>query len=135
MDCREFEEIVEELVAERAPVSPAAEARQHQASCDACRELEVLVRASLETPEDEADDRLTGRVIATTTGATCDGALLRLVDLSDERGIEADLVHLHLDHCGSCRRVAETLDWMTEALPSLAEIRPDDAFMRDVLAA
>lgn len=136
MDCREFERLIEDLVEGELRPPLAAQARAHAAACDSCRDLEELVRASVTAAPPPPDADLAAKVMATTSGSPCEGALERLSDLTDHTdGIESSLVQMHLDHCVSCSRVAETLVWLHQALPTMAEIEPDSKFTRDVIRA
>lgn len=81
-------------------------------------------------------DDLTRRVLAQTSGSPCPGAqehIAPLVDGALPSGDE-ELTRMHVAHCHECARILETVTWLTSELPTLAEVEPDAAFARDVMA-
>src|SRR5262245_32643812 len=80
---------------------------------------------------------LTRRVLAQTSGSPCPSAHERLAPLADGAlpPGDAELMRMHVTHCGECARLLEVIGWLSEQLPALAEVEPGPAFTRDVMAA
>ncbi len=141
MDCRTLEQQLDALVAasstDRAPEAAGldAEARDHLAGCVRCRQLYEVALGRLDVLGEGAGRRLTESIVAQTTGSSCARAAEMLPELFDNAlsAAETELVHLHLQHCAPCAQLHETLAWIAGALPELAEIAPDAAFVDDVL--
>lgn len=82
-------------------------------------------------------EELTRSVLARTSGSSCPSAHERLAPLADgdlEAG-DAELIRLHVAHCGECARILDVVAWLAKELPALAEVEPGPAFTRDVMAA
>jgi len=136
MNCRELERRLEGSLGRGEPTTLDAEAGMHLASCERCRDLEEILRASLEEAPPSGPD-LTAAVMARTSGAACGAAGDQLADLVDGAlaGVERDLVISHLDACSSCEELAEAMRLLSRELPELAGIDPGEAFTASVLRA
>jgi anti-sigma factor RsiW len=134
MNCRELELLLEnlgELVGD--------DAARHMKECPRCSELQAVLNGGLEslvTGPGAAPD-LTGDVMRATTGPACGRAEEQLPDLVDKilPSQDAELVSLHLEHCRACGELARTLEWMSEHLPSMAEVTPPASFTAQVIGA
>jgi anti-sigma factor RsiW len=100
-----------------------------------CRECASFA-AALESPVDDAED-LTQAVLRGTGCAACDQSLERLPDWIDGAiaTVDAELLAGHVTHCAECQAIAGVLRAMETDLPELAEVRPDERFLDDVMAA
>jgi predicted anti-sigma-YlaC factor YlaD len=137
VNCLEFQHRLEAFVAGTLDADAASAVRDHLRTCPRCREMQNLVRESLDVPEIVVPADLTESILERTSGSPCARSrelLCGLVDrtLSD---IDTDLVNLHIDTCDGCRSLATTLARLAEDLPEMALLSPGDNFTGDVLAA
>ena len=135
MDCREWENQLDDLLAGRLAVQQRLQVEEHLAACPACAELFATAqgnRNALSTP-DQTD--LTEAVLARTSGPACGRSEELLCDLvaGDLPGGDAQLVRMHLEHCQPCAALQRTLTWVVPLLPQMATITPDRRFTVDVL--
>lgn len=74
-------------------------------------------------------------VLERTSGSTCHGARGRLCDHVDGvlGPLDEELLRLHLNDCPECTGLALTLVRLQADLPALAELRPDEHFLAEVL--
>ncbi len=135
MDCRFWEEILEDYLAGTLSAEIRQQADQHLAECLDCRELLATVRNASTALSGQHDD-LTGSILAATSGSSCGRACEHLPDLVDETLVAGDneLVQMHLEHCSDCRAVAETLTWLKPVLAEMAFMDPGPDFTAAVLA-
>lgn len=144
MDCNYFENRLEMLVEGALPVSEQRTCATHVAGCPACREL--LALASLEPPPvGVADDAWLGEVIARTSGSACaevEAALCEFVDgglpavdrrALERQGVEGQRFESHLAGCSECAALVGALRALALELPRMADVRPDERFVGDVL--
>ncbi|MDH3404542.1 MAG: zf-HC2 domain-containing protein [Acidobacteriota bacterium] len=134
MECRDLERRLEALAARSLAPVERARYEEHLAACAACRELLELAR--LEPPPGVGDDAWVDGVLARTSRAGCAAAEAALCDLIDGRlpAGERRQVASHLAGCGDCAALASVLAALAAELPRLADLRPDDRFVDDVLA-
>jgi len=136
MDCQRLEQILEDLLDGTATPAVRTEAQAHLLSCERCRELDALVRdAGLALPEAPAE--LTSAVLERTSGSPCAQAHSLLCEQADGllRGVDAELLELHRDHCGDCGDLGVALVRLKEDLPALALADPGPQFAKQVMAA
>lgn len=128
MDCREFIDLLEELLAERLPEESRRAALEHAQGCARCSEL---VMAADDPPFD-----LAGSILRRTSGSTCRSARELLCgELDGEIAqVDSELLMIHLGSCAECAALSRRLAALARDLPMLAEIAPDDLFLGDVLA-
>ena len=81
-------------------------------------------------------ERFVRDVLARTSGSPCARCEDQLPDLADGRlqGLDRQLVHAHLEHCGGCRSLAVAMGWIEPMLPQMAVVDPGAAFTAAVLA-
>ncbi len=135
MDCRILLERLDDLIGGRMSPDERRAAEQHLEQCDECRDLSAI-SGKLEGMTIEPPPGLLESVLKRTTGETCGSARGRLCDHIDGLlpQVDDELVRLHLNGCNECTRLAGALARMSEDLPALAELQPDDRFVGDVLA-
>ncbi len=137
MDCRELEMRLEALLDGALAPAEAAACRAHAAGCPVCRDLLELAghAGAARAIEDSVD--LAAQVLARTSGSACGRARELLPARIDGglAGADGELVDLHLETCHDCRDLARTLVALRVDLPTMASLRPDEHFTRDVLAA
>lgn len=132
MSCRHFETRLEALLDRELPAAERTACLLHAEDCPACRELLELAAVAA-PPED-----LVAAVLASTSGPACERALEQLAgfqDLAATRTSDRQLVALHLAGCEDCRALAGVLAALAADLPGMAEVRPDERLVADVLAA
>jgi hypothetical protein len=137
IDCAAFEAILDRLLAGSLAPDEERAAEDHAAACERCAELLSIARGEPHTFEEAADEDLTNGILETTSGSPCARAESLLCDwvdgmLQDEEG---ELLALHLDHCAGCTELSASLATLRVDLPAMAEIEPDQWFVRDVLDA
>jgi predicted anti-sigma-YlaC factor YlaD len=128
MECREFIDLLEELLAERLPEESRRAALEHAQECARCSELVMAA--------DDPSFDLAGSILRRTSGSTCRSARRLLCDELDgeiER-IDSELLMFHLDGCTECAALSRSLAALASDLPMLSEIAPDDRFLGEVLA-
>jgi hypothetical protein len=137
MKCDDFTFRLEAFVDGTMPAALRRDVERHLAACPRCRQLEQVVRGDLGLAEGAPDPGLTRTILERTSGAACPAAEGRLCALVDGSlaGTDAELVRLHLEHCGACRDLAGALAFASEALPTMAEIDPGPFFTRRVMEA
>ena len=137
MDCRGFEDQLDEFEAEALSSEEKEAAEEHLRSCVRCRALLRIVRGDSETLAPEWHDDLARSILARTSGPACRDAESCLCDWIDgtlgEDGQE--IVSLHIKHCSDCGELAKILNELSEALPGMATLDPDAYFTADVLEA
>ncbi len=136
MDCRSFQDRLEDFVDGLLAESDRRAADEHLLGCPTCREVaEILQTASEAMPREPSPD-LTAAILQRTSGSPCESTRDLLCDLVDESltPVDAGLVRLHLDACGECSALTGAIARLTEELPELAEIEPDASFVDEVLA-
>ncbi len=128
MNCSEFESRVHLWIASDGSPAPDTAAAEHLATCPRCARLFALATGGAEID-------LTRSILEKTSGNACGSVLDRVCAQLDGDSDESQktLVDGHLAHCPDCSELARTLSWMKQALPALAEVEPDVAFVSDVL--
>ena len=136
MNCRQWEELLDDLLAGRLPVEQRRRAREHMDGCADCAGLFAVARLNKAALGDETDSELTAAILARTSGSACERAA-ELISLPAEDLAAGDrtLLDLHRETCDDCEALARSMAWVTETLPGMAELEPDAAFTADVLAA
>jgi predicted anti-sigma-YlaC factor YlaD len=137
VDCREFQDRLEAFGAGTLDADIEASMRDHLTSCARCREMESLVRESLDVPEIAVPTDLTESILQRTSGSPCVSSRELLCGFVDDTlsDIDTDLVGLHLETCDECRSLATTLTRLAQDLPGMAHLSPGESFTGDVLAA
>jgi anti-sigma factor RsiW len=135
MECRNFEERLEDFVAGNLPLGEQGAVDAHLSDCARCRRLLSLVRGD-EGQAPRADESLILAILHKTSGAACPAAALHLCDWIDGCLPQDDweFVSLHIDHCPDCRSLAAALQELRDVLPEMAEIEPDGSFTDRILA-
>ncbi len=132
MDCRDFEERLEELLDGTLPAADEESCARHLERCSRCRELVEPLRAEVAPPAD-----LLASVLTRTSGPACGQARDLLCGWVDAvlPAAERQLVAGHLAGCSDCAALAAALAELARDLPRLAELRPAPGFVEAVLAA
>ncbi|MBP9145977.1 MAG: zf-HC2 domain-containing protein [Thermoanaerobaculia bacterium] len=144
MSCHDLELHLEGLLAGTLPAAEARRCAEHLAGCALCRDLLELARlgdaaaaATAAPAPDLAPAVLAQSGIQGESGAgrACGRAHELLAAEIDEplAEIDRDLLHGHLAACGDCRALHAVLLELARDLPRLAEVRPDPAFVAEVL--
>ncbi len=135
MSCDEFERRLDLLAGGLLSSEEAETLRRHGEVCPRCGALIKAASGQGEALPDDERDAFVRDVLAATSGSGCGRAEALLPDHADG-ALEADvsaLLRVHVDHCPSCRRLEEELRRFQMELAGLAEIRPDENFVPDVL--
>jgi len=137
MNCRDLDDRLDALLAGKLSADERRAVEEHLARCDRCRELESLARAGLPDLEAAEDPELTDAILNRTSGRACGRAHELLPDLADGQlaGADAELIGLHVEHCGACEALARTLGWLREELPEMASVEPAPGFVAEVMRA
>lgn len=135
MNCRRFEERLDDFVEGRLSEVELRAAVEHAEACPRCRALAATLRETLgalgpdalsEVPGADAPE-LAAAIVARTSGAACGRAQARLGDLVD--GLlpadETRLVQLHLETCTRCASLQGAIVWLAGLLPQMARLEPD----------
>lgn len=145
MNCREFEEHLEDFLEMKSQDSVSGAASEHLRFCAACAALVDALRgasgvlgtdtSSMSLPGGVPD--LAGAILWRTTGSNCGRAQDQLGALVYEELASQDafLVRGHLEHCGRCHALCEALVALRQTLPEMAELAPDARLAGDVLRA
>ena len=140
MSCREVQDRLDDLLAGTLTAEDRRAVEEHLLECADCRELRVLMEQepdllAAEPPAVEPPPGLAASILARTSGAPCARAGNLLCDFVDRslEAVETELVRLHLQTCQECAALSGALARMSEDLPTLAEVQPDERFVADVL--
>lgn len=133
MDCRRFEDCLEALSCGRLSANERRACETHAAGCEQCGELLVLATLPVEAEPDTSG--FVAAVLARTTAGLCEGTSSRLPDLVDGSlpAGEHSLVAGHVADCAECSGLVSALTLLARELPQLAQVRPDERFVDDVL--
>jgi predicted anti-sigma-YlaC factor YlaD len=134
MDCRSCIDRLDGYLEGQLGQRERLAVEEHLTRCPRCRELHTALEASAGASVEPPPDLL-GAVLSRTSGSTCESARQRLCDHVDAalEAIDAELVRSHLDGCEDCAALSSVLGRLGEDLPLLAELRPDERFVDDVL--
>ncbi len=147
MDCREWEEGLDDLLAGRLSEAERLRAEEHAAGCSHCGELLAAAGmglAGLSGPIPPPPPDLAEAVLARTSGSACGRArelLAARLDPEERRAndpaafADAALLAGHLEHCPGCRAIETAFLWLPPTLRAMAEVEPDADFVYDVLRA
>ncbi|GEM_PF-4227946 len=137
MNCREFQSILDDFLGGSLPGAIQAAADAHLCRCSACRDLADLVREAFPLPQVPVPAGLTEAILARTSGPACSRAAERLANRGEGPmdPTREELLRSHLEGCAGCRSIAAALDTLALDLPSLAEMRPPESLLPQVLAA
>jgi anti-sigma factor RsiW len=137
MDCREFEERMDDFVGDNLPVQERAAAERHLSACARCHALHESLLGVAESLPPNWQDTLTAGILNRTSGPVCSEAERRLCDWID--GVPNEdggaVISIHLSHCPSCSALAGSLRELNQVLPEMALLQPDASFAADVLKA
>lgn len=142
MRCDEFRDRLDALFALTLDAEMRAEADQHRATCAHCDELWRVVTGETNLLSQDQADGLVSDVLQLTGTNACERACEALWEGSTagrssskqaDADIDAGLVALHMEHCGSCAELARILPTLVEDLTDLADVQPDARFATDVL--
>ncbi len=135
MDCRQFENMLEQLLDGAATAEQRRAADDHRSACSGCYELDALVRGEVPVSSEESVD-LTASILERTSGSPCGQAEGMLCDAIDGelRGADANLLALHKAHCHECAAIEIALARLQSDLRALALADPGPRFAEQVLA-
>jgi hypothetical protein len=127
MECREFIDSLERLLAERLTGEARRAALEHAAECASCSERFMAAEGT--------DFDLAGSVLRLTSGPACGSARPLLCDEIDGEieQVDSELVRMHVDGCAECAALLEALAALDGDLPLMAEMAPDERFVDEVL--
>ncbi|MHC4932686.1 MAG: anti-sigma factor family protein [Planctomycetota bacterium] len=136
MDCRSFQDRLDDFLDGRLPDADRRTAKKHVRDCARCREMVEILRSASDTPPVEPPSDLTRAILERTSGSPCESSRALLCDFVDGAltGVDADLVRLHLGDCPECTALGHALTRLADELPELAEIEPDPGFVDAVVA-
>jgi len=136
MNCRGFQNRLDDYLRGRLRGDDLVAARAHVLACPECREVVEILETSAASVQEDPPPGLVRGILERTTGSPCGSAHGRLCDFVDASldPIEAELVRLHLGECGECGALAGALARLAGELPGLAEIEPPADFVDAVLA-
>jgi hypothetical protein len=137
IDCRDFEERLDEFEAGTLAAEEQQSAISHLEICVRCRALLGIVRGETDLLALEEREKLAQSILRRTSGPACRNAEDSLCQWIDGALSQADqqLISLHLAHCHNCAELAATLSELYDVLPDMATIEPDRQFTADVLQA
>jgi hypothetical protein len=137
MDCRGFEERMDDFVTGNLPVKEREDAERHLSACTRCHALHESLLGVAESLPPNWPDTLTAGILTRTSGPVCSEAERRLcgwIDgVSNKDG--GAVISIHLLHCPSCSALAGSLRELNHILPEMALLQPDASFAADVLKA
>jgi anti-sigma factor RsiW len=137
MDCREFEERMDDFVVGNLPIKEREAAECHLSACARCHALHESLLGVAESLPPNWPDTLTAGILNRTSGPVCSEAERRLCDwidgVSNKDG--GAVISIHLLHCPSCSALAGSLRELNHILPEMALLQPDASFAADVLKA
>ncbi len=136
MTCNELTERFDEFIEERLRPAESRDVEFHLKSCIACRETLELLAGSEEGSHPAPPAGLLSTVLNRTSGKACGRARVLLCDHVDGGlgQVDDELMRLHLHGCADCAALETVLSRMAVDLPALAELRPDERFVLEVLA-
>jgi anti-sigma factor RsiW len=132
MSCESTQSRLFAYLDEELDANTRREVERHLAECAECAGFAEALGDPVEDTQD-----WTRAVLRRIGAEPCAQAVDRLsgwVD-GDLETVDTELVAGHVAHCGECNALARVLRAMRADLPELAEVRPDAAFLGDVLAA
>jgi hypothetical protein len=137
MDCRDWENQLDDFLTGKLSAAQQREAEAHLAGCPHCRGLLGTVHGNLAALSTREEANLTETILSRTSGSPCGRAQEHLSDLVTDLLPESDtqLVRAHLEHCRECQALAVTLTWVLPELGEMAELNPGPAFTAAVLRA
>jgi predicted anti-sigma-YlaC factor YlaD len=136
MTCDQFRDALVVLDDPGTALAAGGALAGHTAACASCRAWAGRYAEGAALWHEQNASSLTASVLAQTTGPACERARLLLASAPDDELAPDDrlLVGGHLERCADCRAFAAVWDSVAAALPSLAVLDPDAAFVDDVLA-
>ena len=137
MNCRKFESLLELYLAGKLSKDSIQECRVHLNGCAACRELLNLASQEPLQVDPSRSEELIQAVLEKTSGKNCGQVLELLPDLVDGSMAKdfADLVDRHLENCGSCQKLFQTMKELREVLPTFSQMDPGNTFTRECMQA
>ena len=137
MDCRTFEDRLDEFEAGTLPAGDAAAANGHLETCPRCSSLHALASGHSDPLPRDTGDEMVSSILRRTTGTACAAAEPHLCDWVDGglESADSEILSLHVAHCSNCSALAASLAELKAFLPSMANLEPDDRFTDDVLRA
>lgn len=136
MTCNELTDRLDEFIEGRLRPAERRDVEVHLKACAACRETLALLDGSEEGSHPAPPAGLVSAVLSRTSGKACGRARALLCDHVDGGlgQVDDELIRLHLHGCADCGVLGTVLSRMAVDLPALAELRPDERFVLDVLA-
>ena len=134
MNCHQFEILFTDYLEGRLTTPDRSAAEAHLATCPACRAL-VTPFTDASSSDPTPDAHFIPDVLGRTSGSACGRAEGMLSDFVDGglRGMDAGLLVEHLEHCASCRELAELMVELAQPVREMGEIDPGPAFTDEVL--
>lgn len=134
--CDEFVQRLDALLGGEIDADERKRLEAHADQCPRCGTLLASMRHPAAFDLEDTDSFLSG-VMQRTSGSACQRAEMLLPAWLDEllAGEDAELLSMHLGHCGSCAALASVLHALRRDLSSLAFVDPGAAFTEDVVAA
>jgi hypothetical protein len=135
MKCSRFARILADYQQQTLLPEEQVDADAHLEGCPSCRKLLGIARGEADVLPEAGREDLIRSILSRTSGTRCPRVGASMWDyIGDGLGTDdSQLIALHLDHCGSCREMAEACAEIRGILPAMAEIEPDGSFTRDVL--
>lgn len=135
MNCSGFENILADFEEGKLPSRDQLAAQRHLSECARCRRLLDVVRGSVDIQPEGFRDEFARSILECTSGPVCPAIESRLCSFVDRvlNEEESQLVALHLEHCSECRPLASVLEELSDVLPAMSDVQPDEKFAGEIV--
>jgi anti-sigma factor RsiW len=135
MDCQDFEDRLDRIVARDLAPETRREAERHMLACSRCGRLYRMACGEVPFKDPGLPVDFVQSVLERTSGPACANAETLLCDWVDGSipPEDGDMLSLHLHHCADCAALANQLRELEEELPAMADIDPDAGFLHEVM--
>jgi len=134
--CRDFEDRLDDILADALPSEDLRAAGEHLAECRRCRQLLEVATGKMDLLPAGDGQSLVREILHRTSGSGCERVREQICDFVD--GLlppdGAQILAMHIENCGECAKLARILEELRAALPRMAEIDPGPSFTGKVLA-